>query len=108
MPGLRDGRVGGHRANLTFDQRATARAALHQYTPRQHFGPETATPDGQVWTLPDLTRGVQVWFGVTWRSPASYRALLADYGFSYHRAQKVFTSRSARDVLACADQREHN
>ena len=36
VPGLRDGRVGGHRANLTFDQRATVRAALHQYTPRQH------------------------------------------------------------------------
>jgi transposase len=104
---LRDGRVGGHRANLTFDHRAAVRAALHQYTPRQHCGPETATPDGQVWTLPDLTRGVQVWFGVTWRSPASYRALLADCGFSYHRAQKAFTSRSARDVLACADQREH-
>ncbi len=108
VPGLVDGRVGGTRANLTFDQRATVRAALHQYTPRQHFGPETATPDGQVWTLPDLTRAVQAWFGVTWRSPASYRALLADCGFSYQRAQKVFTARSERAVLAFEEQLEKN
>ena len=106
MPGLRDGRVGGHRANLTFDQREAVRANLHQYTPRQRFGADTATLDGQFWTVPDLTRAVQAWFGVTWSNPASYLALLADCGFSYLRAQKVFTSRPERDVLACEEQLE--
>ena len=106
--GLVDGRVGGNRAKLTPDQRETVRAHLHQYTPRQLFGPETATPDGQFWTVPDLTRAVQDWFGVTWCSPASYLALLADCGFTYQRAQKVFTSRSERDVLAFEEQLEKN
>ncbi len=106
--GLGDGRVGGNRAKLTSDQRETVRANLHQYTPRQLFGPDTATPDGQFWTVPDLTRAVQDWFGVTWRSPASYLALLADCGFSYQRAQKVYKSRSERDILAFEEQLEKN
>ena len=106
--GLVDGRVGGNRAKLTPDQRETVRAHLHQYTPRQLFGPTTATSDGQFWTVPDLTRAVQDWFGVTWSSPSSYLALLADCGFSYQRAQKVFTSRSERDVLAFEEQLEKN
>jgi transposase len=106
--GLVDGRVGGNRAKLTPEQREMVRTNLHQYTPRQLFGPETATPDGQFWTVPDLKRAVQSWFGVTWRSPASYLALLADCGFSYQRAQKVFKSRSERDVLAFEEQLEKN
>jgi transposase len=105
---LVDGRVGGNRAKLTFDQREAVRANLHQYTPRQLFGPDTATADGQFWTVPDLTRAVQECYGVTWSSPASYLALLADCGFTYQRAQKVFTSRSERDVLAFEEQLEKN
>ena len=108
VPGLVDGRVGGNRAKLTPAQRETVRANLHQYTPRQLFGPETATPDGRFWTVPDLKRAVQDWFGVTWNSPASYLALLADCGFSYQRAQKVFKSRSERDILAFEEQLEKN
>ena len=108
VAGLVDGRVGGNRAKLTPDQRETVRAHLHQYTPRQLFGPTTATSDGQFWTVPDLKRAVQDWFGVTWSSPASYLALLADCGFSYQRAQKVFKSRSERDVLAFEEQLEKN
>jgi transposase len=106
--GLVDGRLGGNRAKLTPDQRETVRAHLHLYTPRQIFGPTTATPDGAFWTVPDLTRALQEWFGVTWSSPSSYLALLADCGFSYQRAQKVFKSRSERDVLAFEEQLEKN
>ncbi len=108
VPGLVDGRVGGNRAKLSPDQRETVRATLHQYTPRQLFGPETATPDGQFWTVPDLTRAVQDWFGVTWSSPSSYLALLADCGFTYQRTQKVYKSRSERAILAFEEQLEKN
>ncbi len=108
VAGLVDGRLGGNRAKLTPHQRETVRANLHQYTPRQLFGPQTATPDGQFWTVPDLTRAVQAWFGVTWTSPSSYLALLAHCGFTYQRAQKVFKSRSEGDVLAFEDQLEKN
>jgi transposase len=106
--GVVDGRVGGNRAKLTPDQRETVRATLHQYTPRQLFGPDTATADGQFWTVPDLTRAVQEWYGVTWTSASSYLALLADCGFSYQRAQKVYTSRSEHGMLAFEEQLEKN
>ena len=106
--GLVDRRVGGNRAKLTPDQRDVVRANLHQYTPRQLFGPTTTTPTGQFWTMPDLKRAVQEWFGVTWSSPSSYLALLADCGFSYQRTQKVFKSRSERDILAFEEQLEKN
>ncbi len=106
--GLVDGRIGGNRARLTPTQRATVRANLHHYTPRQFFGPDTATADGQCWSVPDLTRAVKEWFGVTWSSPSSYLALLADCGFSYQRTQKVFTSRNERAVTAFEEQLEKN
>ena len=106
--GLVDGRLGGNRAKLTPHQRETVRANLHQYTPRQLFGPDTATADGQFWTVPDLKWAVQNWFGVTWTSASSYLALLADCGFSYQRAQKVYKSRSEHDVLAFEEQLEKN
>ena len=105
---LVDGRVGGTRATLTPEQRETVRASLHKYTPRQLFGPQTATPDGQFWTVPDLKRAVQEWFGVSWSSPSSYLALLTDCGFTYQRAQTVYKSRAEHDILAFEEQLETN
>jgi transposase len=105
---LRDHRLGGNRAKLTLQQREAVRVDLHLYTPRQLFGSDTATADGQFWTIPDLKRAVREWFGVTWDSPTSYRTLLIDSGFSYQRTQKVFKSRSERDILAFEEQLEKN
>lgn len=79
---LIDGRVGGNRAKLMAQQRQTVRAKLYQGTPRQLFGAATATPSGQFWTIPDLKRAVEVWFGVAWSSHSSYLSLLAECGFS--------------------------
>jgi transposase len=108
LVGLIDGRVGGNRAKLTPDQRHIVHSKLHQYTPRQLFGPETATSSGQFWTIPDLKRAVARWFGVTWNSASSYRSLLSDSGFTYQRTQKVFKSRSETQVMAFEDQLEKN
>ena len=108
LASLLDGRVGGNRAKLTLAQRQEVRAKLHQYTPRQVFGPVTATPDGQFWTVPDLRRAVQHWFSIHWNSASSYLALFAACGFSYQRTQKVFKSRSERDVVAFEEQLEKN
>lgn len=106
--GLVDGRSGGNRAKLTPEQRQTVRAKLHQYTPRQLFGADTATPDGQFWTVPDLKRAVQWWYGVTWDSSSSYLALLAACDFTYQRTQKVFKSRREVDVVTFEEQLEKN
>lgn len=106
--GLVDGRVGGNRAKLTSDQRHLVRAKLHQYTPRQLLGAETATPSGQFWTIPDCKRAVALWVGITWNSASSYRTLLAAAGFSYQRTQKVFKSRSETQVMTFEEQLEKN
>ena len=100
LTGLADGRIGGNRAKLTPAQRQTVRAYLQQSTPRQLFGPDAATPDGQFWTVPDLQRAVKHWFGVTWDSPTSYVTLLQECNFSFQRTQKVYTSRREADVMA--------
>lgn len=105
---LRDARRGGNRAKLTRAQREVVRANLHQYTPRQLFGPLAATPDGQFWTVPDLQRAVQHWFGVTWASPTSYITLLRACDFSYQRTQKVYKSRREPDILAFEERLEKN
>lgn len=108
LQGLVDGRVGGNRAKLTPTQRQTVRAKLHQYTPRQLFGADTATPDGQFWTVLDLKRAVHAWCGVTWDSNSSYLALVAHCGFTYQRTQKVFKSRRECNVMTFEEHLEKN
>ncbi len=108
VSGLVDGRVGGNRAKLTPAQRQQVRAKLQQYSPRQLFGADTATADGQFWTVPDLQRAVQQWFGVSWDSASSYRSLFAACGFSYQRTQKVFQSRREPDIMTFEEQLEKN
>jgi transposase len=108
LAGLVDGRVGGNRAKLTPEQRRVLCATLPQYTPRQLFGTGTATPRGQFWTVPDLTRAVAHWFGVTWNSHSSYRSVFAACGFSYQRTQKVFKSRSDAQVMTFEEALEKN
>ncbi len=107
LDGLRDQRGGGNRATLTSDQHQELRTKLHQYTPRQVFGAEAATPDGQFWTVPDLQRAMQRWFGVTWDCLTSYRSLFHACGFTYQRTQKVFKSRREADSVTFAEQFEN-
>ena len=56
---LQDHRRGGNRSRLTAAQRTDLQQRLHTSTPRSVFGTDTATADGQVWTVPDLRRAVQ-------------------------------------------------
>lgn len=98
--------MGGNRAKLTPAQRQEVRAKLHQYTPRHLFGATSATSDGQFWTVPDLQRAVQQWFGVGWNSASSYLALFAACGFTYQRTQKVFKSRREADIVTFEKQFE--
>lgn len=108
LSGLVDGRVGGNRAKLTPEQRRMLCTNLQQYTPRQLFGAETATPSGQFWTVPDLRRAVAHWFGITWNSHSSYLSLFPTCGFSYQRTQKVFKSRSEAQVMTFEEALEKN
>jgi transposase len=108
IDGLVDKRVGGNRAKLTPDQLEDLQARLHSYTPSELFGSTAATADGQFWTLPDLQRAIEQWYGVCYHSPSSYPRLFHLCGFSYQRPAKVYKSRSEAKIAEFEEQLEKN
>src|SRR5512142_1750874 len=51
---LADHRMGGNSRKLKPEQVAELKERLHQYSPRAVFGLDTATAEGQFWTVEDL------------------------------------------------------
>lgn len=99
IAGLEEHRGGPVRAKLKPQQVAELREKLRQYRPYDLLGPEAHTASGQHWTVEDLVRAVQRWYGVNWKSRASYHHLFAQCGYSYQRTEKVYKSRREKDVL---------
>jgi transposase len=95
---LVDQRLGGNRARLTPAQMADLKGRLHRYTPADLFGQTVATAEGQFWTVPDLQRALEQWYGVHYQSRSSYHRYFDLCGFSYQRPAKVYKSRSAAKV----------
>jgi transposase len=95
-------------ANLLRRRISHKKDRLHTYTPHILFGCQSATLDGQFWTVEDLQRAVQEWYGVTYNSRSSYHLLFARCGFSYHRPGRVFKSRREADIAAFEEQLEKN
>lgn len=108
LAGLSDKRVGGTRARLSRVQIEELKARLHSYTPAQLFGYDAASADGQFWTVPDLVRGLEQWYGVVYQSLSSYTQLFDVCGFSYQRTEKVYKSRSEARVAEFEAQLEKN
>jgi transposase len=106
--GLVDKRAGGNRAKLTPAQIEELKGRLHTYAPAQLFGSSAATADGQFWTVPDLRRTVEQWYGVSYRNARSYHRLFDLCGFSYQRTAKAYKSRSASKVTEFEEQLEKN
>lgn len=75
------------------------RERLHAYTPAQLLGPESATADGEFWSVVDLVTLLHWRYQIRYRSPVSYRTLLRQCGFSYQRSQMVFRPRSSAKVV---------
>lgn len=94
---LTDHRGGRQRAQLTVAQIEELAGKLRLYTPRGLFGADTHTASGQHWTVEDLARAVQRWYGVSWQSRTSYYTLFAQCGFTYQRTEKVFKSRREQE-----------
>jgi transposase len=105
---LADHRVGGNSAKLSPEQITDLSNKLRIYTPRSLFGPETATADGLVWTVPDLKQAVAFWYSVSYQSLTSYYNLFARCRFSYHQPATVFKSRRETDVIEFEAQLEKN
>jgi transposase len=105
---LADHRLGGNSAKLTQAQIQELKDRLYTYVPHTLFGSQSATLDGQFWTVEDLQSAVQQWYGVTYKSRSSYHLLFARCGFSYYRPSRVFKSRREADVAAFEEQLEKN
>ncbi len=108
IAGLVDKRAGGNRAKLRLAQIEELKERLYAYTPAQLFGSRAATAGGQFWTVPDLRRAVEQWYGVSYRNASSYHRLFDLCGFSYQRPVKVYKSRSASQVAEFEEQLEKN
>lgn len=106
--GLVDHRIGGNRAKLSKLQIEGLQQKLYQYTPKDLFGADASTADGQFWTVADLAHVVQEQYGVEYKSRTSYTSLLKLCGFSYQKSEKVFKSRSQSKVADFEEQLEKN
>jgi transposase len=106
--GLVDHRTGGNSAKLSKLQIEELQQKLHQYTPKELFGANASTVDGQFWTVEDLIQVVQEQDGVKYKSRTSYTSLLRLCGFSYQKSEKIFKSRSQTKVAGFEEQLEKN
>ncbi len=102
---LTDHRIGGNRAKLSPEQVARLQARLHCYTPADLFG---AAAHGQFWTIPDLGRAIEQWYGVCYQSTRSYLRCFERCGFTYQRPAKVYQSRKESQVAEFEAQLEKN
>jgi transposase len=106
--GLIDKRAGGNSAKLNKMQVEELYQRLHQYTPRELFGPGASSADGQFWTVVDLAQAIKKWYGVEYRSRSSYTCLFERLEFSFQKAEKVFKPRNQLKVADFEEQLEKN
>jgi transposase len=90
----------GNAKKLSDEQRQDLFVKLEQYTPDQVIAPEVRVERGAFWTVSDLETVVEQWYGVTYRSPTSYRNLLHASGLSYQKVEKVYRSQPGAVQLA--------
>lgn len=108
ISGLLDHRGGDQRSQLSRGQIRELTERLHEYRPRDVLGSATATSSGQYWTVRDLAQVIARWYGVQWRSGASYQAVFKVCGFSYQRTEKVYKSRRSQQVTDFEAELEKN
>lgn len=90
----------GNANKLTDEQRKELFEKLEQYSPEQVIVPEVRVGRGSFWTVSDLQIVIEQWYGVTYRSPQSYRNLLHASGLSYQKAEKIYRSQPGAAQLA--------
>jgi transposase len=85
---------------LTAEQQADLQQRLHSYRPDQVIVPALRLSQGQFWTVSDLHRVVEQWYGVVYRDRGSYRHLFHACGFSYQHAAGAYKSRPSEADIA--------
>lgn len=71
-------------------------AKLRQYRPDEVMPRQACYGNGAFWTVEDLKRMIETWYGVSYRDVSSYRKLLHRCGFSYQKAEQVYKSRPSQ------------
>lgn len=97
---LEDQRAGGNNAKLTSEQRAEVIKRVQKYRPDQLLPAEVRLSRGEFWTVSDLQIGLQRWYGVTWRSANSYRAVLHESRLSVQQVENTYRSRPSDLAVA--------
>jgi len=100
VEGLHSHWQGGNAKKLTAQQRADLAARLEQYSPDQVLAADVRSERGTFWSVSDLRLVVQQWYGVSYRSDASYRTLLQASGLSYQKVERVYRSQPSAVHLA--------
>jgi transposase len=90
----------GNAQKLSAEQRQDLFEKLGQYSPEQVIAPDVRVERGIFWTVSDLQIVIERWYGVTYRSPNSYRSLLHASGLSYHKVAKIYRSQPGAVQLA--------
>ena len=90
---------GQNARKLSREQAVELGEKLHTYRPDQVLALETCHGSGQFWTVEDVKKVVEQWYGLSYAYIGSYRNLLRRCGFSYQRSEQVYKSRpSEMDV----------
>jgi len=100
LKGLQSRWQGGNAKKLTDEQRQDLFTRLEQYSPEQIIAPDVRVERSAFWTVSDLQIVVEAWYGVTYRSPQSYRNLLDASGLSYQKVEKIYRSQPGAVQLA--------
>jgi transposase len=106
--GLVDQRQGGNHALLQPVELEALHGWLHAYKPNQILEPDDYSGNGEFWSLAAVACLVAKRFGVRYKSPTSYRNLLAKCDFSYQRTTQQYQSCSPVKVMAFEEELEKN
>jgi transposase len=90
---LKPGWQGANAKKLSDEQRAEIVQRLQQYQPDQLLSSDVRLSQGQFWTISDVQVAVKAWYGLSYRTDDSYRALLYEADFSYQRAEGLYRSK---------------
>ena len=105
---LADHRRGGNSAKLSASELERLANQLHQYKPNQLFATGEYTGNGEFWQVADVAQLLQRQYGVSYKSPNSYRTVLKRCGLRCQRPAQQYQSRRETKVMAFDEALEKN
>jgi transposase len=78
--GLKSKWQGNNALRLSREQRAELKLRIQYHHPDQVIPPDVRFSYGPIWTVSDLQYVITQWYGITYRSKASYLAILREVG----------------------------